>query len=71
MDWFLYDIDLRRERVKRLLTYRTFPANIYFFEVNNRNIRKRCKICSKLTITIFTVNFEHISRIFLVSLLLL
>ena len=26
------------------------PANIYLFKVNNRNTRKRCKICSKLTI---------------------
>ena len=27
-----------------------FPANIYFFKVNNRNPRKRCEICSKLTL---------------------
>ena len=27
-----------------------FPANIYFFKVNNRNRRKRCEICSKLTL---------------------
>ena len=26
------------------------PANIYLFKVNNRNTRKRCKKCSKLTI---------------------
>ena len=26
------------------------PANIYLFKVNNRNITKRCEICSKLTI---------------------
>ena len=26
------------------------PANIYLFKVNNRNTRKWCKICSKLTI---------------------
>ena len=29
---------------------RPFPANIYLFKVNNRNTRKRCKICLKLTI---------------------
>ena len=28
----------------------TFPANIYLFKGNNRNTRKSCKICSKLTI---------------------
>ena len=26
------------------------PANIYLFKVNNKDTRKRCKICSKLTI---------------------
>ena len=28
----------------------TFPAGNYMFKVNNRNIRTRCEICSKLTI---------------------
>ena len=28
----------------------TNPANIYFFKVNNRKTRKRCEMCSKLTI---------------------
>ena len=27
-----------------------FPADIYLLKVNNRNNRKRCEICSKLTI---------------------
>ena len=26
------------------------PVNIYLFKVNKRNARKRCEICSKLTI---------------------
>ena len=26
------------------------PANIYLFKVNNRNTRRRCEICSKLSI---------------------
>ena len=58
-----------------------FPLNIYLFKVNNRNTRKRWKICSKLTIKtperchwrhsgIFIVNFEHISHLYLVFLLL-
>ena len=29
-----------------------FPAGIYLLKVNNRNIRTRCEICSKLTIKI-------------------
>ena len=56
-------------------------ANIYLFKVNNRNTRKRSEICSKLTIKtperrqrrrsgVFIVNFEHISHLFLVLLLL-
>ena len=56
-----------------------YLANIYLFKVNNRNNRKRCEICSKLTIKIperrhwrrsgvFIVNFEYISHLFLVLL---
>ena len=30
--------------------YGVFPANIYFFKVNKRATRKRCEICSQLTI---------------------
>ena len=55
-----------------------FPANIYLFQVNNRNTRKRSKICSELTIKtpdrrlrrrsrIFIVHFENISQPFLCS----
>ena len=47
-----------------LLNFLTFfPAGIYLLKVNNRNIRTRCEICSKLTIKA-TVN------VVLVSLLL-
>ena len=51
------------------------------FKVNNRNTGTRCEICSKLTIKtperrqrqrsgVFTVNFEHISHLVLVFLLI-
>ena len=51
------------------------------FIVNNRNTTTRCEICSKLTIKtperrhwhhsgVFIVNFEHISHLVLVFLLL-
>ena len=57
------------------------PAGIYLPKVNNRNTRTRCEVCSKLTIKIpeprqwrlsgiFIVNFEHISHLVLVFLLL-
>ena len=58
-----------------------FPAGIYQLKVINRNIRKRCEICSKLTIKtperrqhhwcrsgVFNVNFEHIPHLVLVFL---
>ena len=58
-----------------------FPAGNYMFKINDRNTRTRCKICSKLTIKtqerrhwrrsgVFIVNFEHISHLVLVFLLL-
>ena len=31
------------------LIIRMIPANIYLFKVNNRDIRKRCETCLKLT----------------------
>ena len=49
-----------------------YLAYIYLFKVNNTNTRKRCEICSKLTIKTpeVIVNFEHVSHLFLVFLLL-
>ena len=58
----------------------SFPVGIHLFKVNNRNTRTRCEICSKLTIKtssltirrrsgVFIVNFEHISHLVLVFLL--
>ena len=57
------------------------PAGIYLLKVNNRNTRTRYEICSKLTINtperrhwrrsgVFIVNFEHISHLVPVFLLL-
>ena len=57
------------------------PANISLFKVNKRYTRKNCEICSKLITKtpewrhwrrsgVFIVNFEHISHLFLVYLLL-
>ena len=51
------------------------------FKVNNRNTGTRCDICSKLTLKtperrywrrsgVFNVNFEHISHLVLVFLVL-
>ena len=58
-----------------------YPAGIYLLKVNNENTRTRHKICLKLTIKaperfhwrgsgVFIVNFEHISHLVLVFLLL-
>ena len=57
------------------------PTGIYMLKVNNRNIRTRCEIFSKLTIKIperrqwrrfdvFIVNFDYISHLVLVFLFL-
>ena len=57
------------------------PANIYLFKVYDRNTRKKCEICLKLSIKntwttsmtlfwCFIVNFELISHIFQKFLLL-
>ena len=57
------------------------PAGIYMFKVNNRNTKARCETCSNSTIKtterlhwrrsgVFIVNFEHISHLALVFLLL-
>ena len=48
------------------------PAGIYWLKVSNRNTRTGCEICSKLTIKTPGVfnNFEHISHLVLVFLLL-
>ena len=53
---------------------------LLFTLLKNRNTKKRCEICSKLTIktaerrrrrsSVFIVSFEHISRLFLMFLLL-
>ena len=44
----------------------TYPAGICLFKINNGNTRILCQICSKLTKTLFIVNFEQISHIVLV-----
>ena len=49
---------IRERMVWHCINFRTalaklmgiIPANIYLFKVNNRNTRKNCQICSKLTI---------------------
>ena len=48
------------------------PVGIYLFKVNNRNTRTRCEICSELRHQndVFIVNFEHISHLVLLFLLL-
>ena len=63
--------------MKKCDTLIDIPDDIYLFKVNNRNTRTRCEICSKLTIKtperrsgVFIVNFENISHLVLVFLLL-
>ena len=53
-------------------TSRPFQVGIYQLKVNNRNTGTRCEICSKLRVlTLNIINFEHISYLVLVFLLLI
>ena len=75
----IYVITSSRE-LKCFLFFMFNPAGIYLLKVNNRNTRARYKICSKLITKtperrrrrpgVFIVNFEHISHLILVFLLL-
>ena len=62
--------------IQTFLMPRGIPANIYLFKFSNRDTRKKCEVCSKLTIKtperrhgrrfgVSVVNFEHISRLML------
>ena len=66
----------------KIRSINSYPTNIYFFKVCNRNTRNRCELRSNLTMKtpekrywrrsgVFNVNFEHISQFFLVFLLLI
>ena len=84
MDTFLKDICkwlLLSLRNSKLIHSSYNPAGIYLINVININTRTRCEICSKLTVKtaercqwrrsgVFIVNFEHISHLVLVFLLL-
>ena len=73
-------LSLRVENSNLHIRICKYPAGIYLLKVNNRNTKTRSEICSKLTIKIperdwwrsgiFIVNFEHISHLVLVFLLL-
>ena len=39
-------IRIKEERASNTI----YPANISLLKINNRNVRKRCEICSMLTI---------------------
>ena len=61
---FLYDWRNGQNKLNICLTYLTCnAANIDLFKVNNRNTRKNLN-------GVFIVNFEHISHLFTVFLLL-
>ena len=53
---------------RKLFAYLNVAAGIYLLKVNNRNTRRRCEICSKLTKKtperrqwrVSIVNFEHV-----------
>ena len=49
------DLEVILKYAQQVIPYsklRKYPVNIYLFNVDNRNTRKRCEICSNLTIKI-------------------
>ena len=67
---------IERKHLPEVGQHYSSPTEIYLFKVNNRNTRRMCGICSKLTIktpegrhwrssSVFIVNFELISHIVL------
>ena len=57
------------DRIQHKLRPMFFPARIYLLNVNDRNTRAKCEMCSKLTIKTLELNFKHISHLVLVFLL--
>ena len=69
------------ESISKVYIGRTYRTGIYLLKVNNGNTRIGCEMCSKLTIKtperrhwqrsdVFIVDFEHISHLVLMFLLL-
>ena len=60
--------------MKLIPSLNRYPANIYLFKANSRNTRKRCEIYLKFNNKnnqlFLSLNFEHISHLFLVFLVL-
>ena len=66
-------LSLNKLMLAEYVLEQTFPTSIYLLKSNNKNTGTRCETCSKLTIktpAVFIVNFEHISHLVLVFLLL-
>ena len=75
MVWSFFQFELKKLQKVILIKM------IYMFKINNKNTRTRCEICPKLTkktpeqrhwrcYAVFIVNFEHISQLVLVFLML-
>ena len=82
MDWLLFDRDLRLERVTTTTSIRERfdqfsqinPANKYLLKVTIKTLEKYVKYVQnkqQRRKNDIVVNFEHISRLFLVFLLLI
>ena len=70
-----FDVFIMNFPTLLLCFYCCFPANACLFIVNNRNTKKSCEICSKLTVkslerpqwrcsSVFILNFKDISDLF-------
>ena len=69
---YLYNVSLSFGRIRchiffgqnhLVFSQQNLPAGNYMFKVNNRNTRRRCKICSKFSRSgAFIINFKHFSH---------
>ena len=84
VSWLIHLFQVNNNGTRMTQTDATLATleNIYLFKMNNRNTKKRCEICSTLTMKtperrhwprsgVFIVNFEHILHLFLMFLLLI
>ena len=73
---FLPCLEPKMERGGTWGKQKCYPSSNYLFKINSRNTRKRCEICPMITKkkhqngVIDVINFQHISHVFLVCLLL-
>ena len=78
--WLFEKLNLQAQNLvlkKAVTQFWNYPAKICLVKIKDRKTKKRCEICSKLTLKtperrhgqgVFVVNFEHFQPFFSISL---